>query len=357
MKEHILYFDVLRVVAILAVIILHVAVSHFHDTDVFSFMWEMSNMWDGIVRWGVPVFVMISGALFLNPEREITFNKLYSKNILHLVIVLLFWSVFYALCGFIAGPFKGNLEKFVVYTVLGNFHLWFLWMVLGLYIIVPLLRPICKDIKLVRYFLFIGLFFSFLIPTFVKILTGLDLIKPNSYFVKVLDFVNIMQNEKILFHFTLGYVAYFVLGYYIHSVSVTAIQRKIIYILGILGGAFTVFYSQIISQTANTPFNIYDNLTINVLFESLAVFVFVKYNIHHLPKTIISMFSYLSKYVLGIYLAHAFIQSFLSKFLNISANSFNPLFSIPLIALLIFVLSWIITAFIKRIPILNKYII
>ena len=80
MKTHIAYFDVLRVIAILAVIVLHVAVKPFGNTDVFSFTWEMANMWEGLVRWGVPVFVMISGALFLDPTREISFHKLYSKN-------------------------------------------------------------------------------------------------------------------------------------------------------------------------------------------------------------------------------------------------------------------------------------
>lgn len=359
MKTHIKYFDVLRVIAILAVITLHVAAAHSTDTDVFSFTWEMSNMWDGLTRWGVPVFVMISGALFLDPTREFSFHKLYSKNIFHITSVLLFWSVGYALLGFVMGSSQGNIEKLIANTVLGHFHLWFLYMLLGLYIIVPLLRPICKDIQLTRYFLIISLIFSFLIPTVTKVFTGLDLIMPNSFFSMGLKAINSLFNGHIHFHFTLEYVAYFVLGYYIHQTALLPYQRKIIYLLGILGWTFSISFAQFVAHTSHINFDFYSggNVTLYVLFESLAVFVFVKYHINILSEKVLTFFNYLSKRVLGIYLIHAGIQSCLSKFFGLSSWSFNPLISIPSIALLIFCLSWISTEIIKRIPWLGKKII
>ena len=359
MKTHIAYFDVLRVIAILAVIMLHVAAAHFSDTDVFSFAWEMSNMWDGLVRWGVPVFVMISGALFLDPAREISFHKLYSKNIFHIISVLLFWSVGYALIGFVTGSSQGNIEKLIAHTVLGHFHLWFLYMLLGLYIIVPLLRPICKDMQLVRYFLILSLFFTFLIPTVTKVLTGLDLIMPDSIFSMGLKAINSLFDEHIHFHFTLGYVAYFVLGYYIHQLDLLPKQRKIIYLLGVLGGVFSIVFGQFIAHTSHTNFDFYSggNVTLYVLFESLAIFIFVKYHIDMLSEKLIIFFNYLSKRVFGIYLIHAGIQSCLSKFFGISSSSFNPLFSIPLLALLIFCLSWVGIEMIRKIPWLGKRIV
>ncbi len=356
MKAHIAYFDVLRVIAIFAVIILHVAVAHYNEINIFSFNWEMSNMWSSLVRWGVPVFVMISGALFLDPAREIDLHKLYSKNILHIGIILIFWSICYAGLGFLIGSSKGNIEKLITHTVLGNFHLWFLYMLLGLYIIIPLLRPICKDTKLIRYFLVLSIFFSFLVPTIIDILTGLDLIMPDSIFAKTLLVINQLLNDQIHFHFTVGYVAYFVLGYFLHKITLLPYQRKIIYILGILGGSFTIFFSRSISHIAQTPFNIYSNLTLNVLCESVAVFIFVKFHLNILPSKLLTIFNYLAKRVLGIYLIHTAVQSCLSK-INISSTSFNPLISIPLIALLIFGLSWIGTEIIRKIPWLGKRII
>ena len=66
----ILYFDFLRIFATLAVMVLHVAAQNWYGTSVPSFEWQTFNFFDSIVRWGVPIFVMISGALFLN-KREL----------------------------------------------------------------------------------------------------------------------------------------------------------------------------------------------------------------------------------------------------------------------------------------------
>ena len=66
----ILYFDFLRVFATLAVMIIHVASQNWwYGTSVPSFEWQTFNFFNSIVRWGVPIFGMISGALFLN-KRE-----------------------------------------------------------------------------------------------------------------------------------------------------------------------------------------------------------------------------------------------------------------------------------------------
>ncbi len=72
------YFDYLRVVAILAVVFLHVSDSNWYTTDVNGLQWQTFNFFNGITRWGVPVFVMISGSLFLN--REVSLKRMYSPS-------------------------------------------------------------------------------------------------------------------------------------------------------------------------------------------------------------------------------------------------------------------------------------
>lgn len=79
-----IYCDYLRFFAILAVITLHVAAKNWCSTDVQSFEWGIFNLFDSIVRWGVPVFVIISGSLFLS--REIDIKRIYSKYVLRLVV-------------------------------------------------------------------------------------------------------------------------------------------------------------------------------------------------------------------------------------------------------------------------------
>ena len=91
------YLDALRIVAICAIVLLHVAGSYWYQLSVYTSEWQAINLYDCITRWGVPVFVMISGALFLDPAREQPIKKLWTRNIPKLVRLILFWGLLYAL--------------------------------------------------------------------------------------------------------------------------------------------------------------------------------------------------------------------------------------------------------------------
>ena len=77
--QRIAYFDVLRILATFAVIVLHLSAQHWADTDVYSRAWQAFNLYDSAVRWAVPVFVMISGSLFLSGSQSI--GPILKKNV------------------------------------------------------------------------------------------------------------------------------------------------------------------------------------------------------------------------------------------------------------------------------------
>ena len=68
-------YDYLRILASFCVIILHLASQKINFINVYSKEWQVLNFYDSIVRWTVPVFAMISGALFLS--KEISLKKIY----------------------------------------------------------------------------------------------------------------------------------------------------------------------------------------------------------------------------------------------------------------------------------------
>lgn len=70
------YLDVLRVIAIAAVIMIHVSASfvNFYNS---SLDFALGNIFDSISRLAVPIFLMISGALMLNEEKEFNCKKGY----------------------------------------------------------------------------------------------------------------------------------------------------------------------------------------------------------------------------------------------------------------------------------------
>ena len=75
------YFDLLRVISSFAVVVIHVTSAAMNTTEVSSQTYMANALLNSIMRWAVPVFFMISGALFLDPKREVTTKKaLYKDN-------------------------------------------------------------------------------------------------------------------------------------------------------------------------------------------------------------------------------------------------------------------------------------
>ena len=73
------YFDLLRVISSFAVVVIHVTSAAMNTTEVSSQTYMANALLNSIMRWAVPVFFMISGALFLDPKREVTTKKLFTK--------------------------------------------------------------------------------------------------------------------------------------------------------------------------------------------------------------------------------------------------------------------------------------
>ena len=120
-----IYLDFLRVFATFAVMILHISAQNWYSTDVNGFEWQVFNFFDSIVRWGAPVFVMISGSLFLN--RETPLRIIYSKYIRRMITAFIFWSAIYVF--FQDGPIMSRVKALVQ----GHYHMWFILMIVGIY--------------------------------------------------------------------------------------------------------------------------------------------------------------------------------------------------------------------------------
>ncbi len=346
-RERVIYFDVLRIAAIFFVMILHIAAENWGYTDVNTYEWSMMNIYDSISRWGVPILVMISGSLFLS--RNISIERLYKKNILRLVIIFIVWSLGYSLLFNIIVNY--SLKSFISGFIKGHFHLWFLYMIIGLYMITPFLRIIVEDERLTRHFLLLALAFTVIIPEIISVISVFS--------EKYGEWVESVVSQAHI-KFVLGYSMYFVLGYYLSTKQINRKNSLLIYLMGLVGFVSTIVLTSIVSRKTNVASDIfYNNLTINVMLESVAVFVLAKNNIHNdkvsnKAKMIIAK---LSKYSLGAYLLHILAITFIRKFLSLTNISFNPLFSIPIISILTFVLSFGVSSILNHIPIIKKYFV
>lgn len=340
------YMDILRILATFAVVFLHVSSQNRKASVIDSFNWYVFNIQEAGTRWAVPVFVMISGAVFLGRKQPI--EKLYKKNIFRILTALIFWSGFYAIAKLITSH---DLQKAAKQFITGNFHQWFLFMIIGLYMIVPFLNKIVESKKLTEYFLLIYLVLTIVLPHSISLFS---LYHPflGSAFKTALANMN--------YHFALGYSGYFVLGYYLNNIKISEKAEKIIYALGVLGYLITAFGTIAIcygKETENSM--LFTNTTPNVFMMALAVFVFGKMRLGrlHLNGKSKATISRLSKYSFGIYLIHPFIIDEFRILLNFTTVSFNPLLSVPVLFLAVSIISLALSAAINHIPYLSKYIV
>ncbi len=329
-NKRIVYLEALRVFASILVVMIHVASQNWKIADINSFDWQVMNIYDSFARVAVPLFVMISGAIFLNPERQIPIKNFYTKYAKHIFIIFIGWSLFYA-CMYAKTP-KDFFTRFVG----GHYHLWYLYMLIGLYMVTPLLKKICDDKKLVEYFLLLSLILTSFIPTIIKI----------PYFKWVSD-----PFGSLHYHFTLGYVSYYMAGYYFHHYDLNKKQRQIIYLLSVCGFLFTVLstrYMSIANQTAYKGF--YNNFMIGVVLEAVGLFVFFKNSQFKFEKPIL----WISNYSLGVYLVHIFVIDLLKK-IGIHTLMMNAFISVPLLIIVVYGISFMISYVWKHVPLVDKY--
>lgn len=339
--------DCLRIIAAFAVMMLHTSSQKFYNTGGITFEWKVLNFYDSIVRWGVPVFVMISGTLFLDGNRDI--RQIYKKNILRIVTAFIFWSTIYALVNLIT--FDCGWKKAILQIFKGHSHMGFLYMIMCLYIIVPFFQRIVSSIELTRYFLILSFVFTFILPNLISLI---------SYKSEEIGLVANMIWDSASFHFTLGYVVYFVGGYYLDRIDMTPKLKRTIYLLGVCGFLITWLFTLVLSiaqQRVNMVF--YGYFTVNVMLESIMIFAIVKNNLGSFKfspkaKEILRKFS---KFSFGAYLVHMLVLEQLERLFRLSSLSFNPIISVPLISIVIFIISFAISGILNCIPILNKYIV
>lgn len=332
------YFDFLRAASTFAVMVLHVAAYNGYDADVFSLEWAAMNFYNSIVRWTVPIFTMISGALFLN--KEIPLKKIYGKYIFRIFTAFLFWSLVYAVDNYVT---EGDAQKAVEHFVKGHYHMWFLFMISGLYMIVPFVKKIAESESLMKYFFVLAFVSAFLLPEIVSVI---------SLFSKEYGTFADSVIKNFYLNFVAGFTGYFLLGYWLNNVHISQKAERLIYIVGILGFSATVLMSLYASRFKGEPYVFYENQSVNVLCEAVAVFVFFKNRLNFPVKFIRP----LSQYSFGAYLVHDGVRMLIYR-LGLNALTFTPIFSIPVISVMVFVISFAISAIINHIHVLKKYIV
>ena len=317
MKE-IPFLHRLRIIATVAVVLMHVTSKEFFVPATDSLQWQILNVFNGMTHWAVPVFVMISGTLFLDPEREVPIQRLFGRNILKLVVALVFWSAAYAVT--YSGIYLHESPRDILeYFLQGHVHLWYLPMLIGLYLLVPLLRKITASLPAAEYFLILTAVFSILVPELGRweILPKLR-----------------GQFSRMDMHFCLGYSGYFVAGYVLRKTGIKKRVRIGLYVVAGLATAAAIIHAGMKSaQLGRVANDMYGAFSTGTVLQSFAVFTAFQYGCDHRPCSAFT--KKLSEATFGIYLIHELWIDFLRRFCGLSAISFQPALAVPLTTVLV----------------------
>ena len=145
------FLDVLRVLATCAVVLMHVLTGATDVTDasiVPEYRSLLLSVMD-LVTWCVPIFLMISGYLFLNPERTLTYPVMIKKYCRRIALAILLFGVPYAASELVVA--EKSLRVMMIpealkMTLTGHTwsHMWYLYLILFLYLITPLLKKVLQ---------------------------------------------------------------------------------------------------------------------------------------------------------------------------------------------------------------------
>ena len=367
-KENVGWIDLLRVVACLLVVFSHSCdpfVAHF-DTNREMFV---TGVFAGsFVRPCVPLFAMMTAVLLLPIRPGTTVNEFYKKRIGRIIKPLVFWSLALPLMAFcyftVISPNTTNPQLSVgdyttatlvqrLYTFLFNFNfdttpLWYLYMLIGLYLIMPIIsswlsQSSQKEIKTVLYIWGATLFLPY-----IKMVAPMLGYAGNYGHTGLLGECD--WNVYGTFYYVSGFIGYLILAYYLKRYPLDWSWKKMALIcLPMFAVGYTVTSVGYIITNNYFPGN-YAYLEILWYFTGINVFMMTFPIFVAVQKLNVKSRKWLSqaaKLTFGVYLCH-FTFTFLSYDLyNVSSLPYviRILLAAVTTAAISFLLVWVLSRF------------
>ncbi|MHC4166759.1 MAG: acyltransferase [Planctomycetota bacterium] len=333
------WIDNARILAAFAVVFLHCASGVVTEAERFgSTYWWIGNAYASFVRWCVPVFVMMSGALLLDPNKSESLAGFYKKRAARILIPLLFWTVFFSVWNVKGFVFRGEPIPWSHVTMgimRGSpfYHMWFLYMIVGLYLFAPFLRRIVSQTSH-NELVFLAI-----------ILFGMSMF---NFAVMNTDKVHLIINRFLL------YLSYFLAGY---LVRITKFRPNTLLILTVflVSVALTSVGCYLLARDGGLGEGMYfhGNLSVTVVPMSLGIMFLLKE--FSSPMINVRIGKHLASLSLGIYAIHpVFIDAL--EYFAISPKLYNPAFSVPLIAALVFISSLLVIQGVHSVPYVRRIV-
>jgi surface polysaccharide O-acyltransferase-like enzyme len=351
--------DVIRTVAIVGVILLHAAndltVQQMNQFEIVR--WCTVDVYQSVGRLGVPLFLLLSGALLLLPSKvDEPLGVFFKKRWARIGLPFIFWGA-----AFFAWDFLVEHQAFTSNAIIQGvltgpyYHFWYLYLLLGLYLLTPILRVVMAraGAKLIKYLLILWVLGASLIP--------------------VANLLTTYRLDSNVFEFT-GYAGYFILGAYLLTVRM---RRSTLLIFMSLGIALTAIGTYAIAATVGGTemYFFQEYLSPTIILASVMSFLLLNTiqapssqkmaNQKKTPPTksghpkVRKLLSVISQNTLPLFLFHVMILESLQRGyfgITINGNTINSIIGVPLMTVITLFISLGIIIPLKKVPILKRLI-
>lgn len=315
--------DVLRIVSAIAVVTIHVVTAPVGNVtkDIKTSTIEILNLIHNLMLWAVPSFFMITGYCLM--KKEECGYKYCLKHALKYIVVLFTVGLGYALMEqlFCSRSFSFGIVGAALSNVIcGNLwdHMWFVYAIIGIYLVIPLLHSFIKYREKEFYILTLLLFvFTILLPSFE-------------------------QFFQVGIQFPIGgYLFYVCYGGVIAKYKSDSEKEMIIYFLGVIAFLYVICCGKTVTL---------EYMNLNVALMAMAIFTFVS-RLDMQSNTTIRV---LANCTWGIYLIHPLFINILIKVLKLDILNSAPYINLFLFEVGVLICSLMVVFVGKRIPLIRR---
>ena len=352
--KRIVFLDYLRAISIFLVLAAHVCDCQYGAFFDLSPENEANRWWMIILvsacRVSVPLFVITSAYLLL-PLKEGSTFPFFKRRLVRVFIPFLIWSFLYTVLPMAWGGFDWETSKKLMSQWLTNFpynagHLWYVYMLIGVYLFMPILSPWLRKVGKREELFFLGLWFLSTFWFYVKELV------PSGYI-----YGEAVWNNFHILYYNAGYIGYLLMAHYIRTYIHWSTKKTLAICipLFLVGLAVSAFAYHKISSTTHDGYLLelpWRFCTPNVAIMTFAVFMLFK--LIRLDKGWVykSIYS-LSRMSYGVYLIHMF---FLVIFYELLSPYFGTVSIIFVVGTLTYAASYFVVRALSWLP-HGKYLV
>lgn len=328
-QKKVLFADYIRATATIGVICIHAAALYFLQT-FGSESWHFINALDGLCRYAVPLFFMLSGMFHINNPKYCW--KDFLKKGAKLFLLYMLWQLVYV---FVAD------KPFTIKSLIApHYHLWFLPVIALMYALTPLFTHWVKKINSITIYIAI----SFLIGSYAL-------------------YSNLVIKNISIFS-VVGCASYYIMGYLLHQNLVRQnwldkskhkLNMYLAIVATIVCWVATAAGTWLLSKGKSVPSEVlYAYAMPNVMLGTMALFSLFSQLETSFTKGLHKPLSSLSNLSFGVYLIHPI---FIACCYNTPILASYPIIKCLLTVVVSLLASWILSWLISKVPYLSKIIL